>query len=72
MQALPQLTSKIKTMRLSLPHLSSLDVLPSPTDKWSTTTHPIKGEIFGFVNLQFHTKTSIFIKAASFTPRRSL
>jgi hypothetical protein len=28
-----------------------LDVLPSPADKWSTTTHPrIKGEIFGFVN----------------------
>jgi hypothetical protein len=47
---LPQLTSKIKTMPLCLSHPCSLDVLPSPTNKWSATTHPIKGEIFGFVN----------------------
>ena len=25
-------------------------MLPSPTNKWSTTTHLIKGEIFGFIN----------------------
>jgi hypothetical protein len=37
-------------MRLCLSHLSSLDVLPSPTNEWSATTHPIKGEIFGFIN----------------------
>ena len=49
-QTLPQLTSMIKTIRLRLPHPCSLDVLPSPTNKWSATTHPIKGEIFGFVN----------------------
>jgi hypothetical protein len=37
-------------MHLCLPHPCSLDVLPSPTNKWSVTTHPIKGEIFGFIN----------------------
>ena len=50
MQTLPQLTSKIKKMRLRLPHPCIFDVLPSPINKWSATTHPIKGEIFGFVN----------------------
>ncbi len=37
-------------MRLCLPHPSSLDVLPSPTSKWSATTHPLKEEIFGYIN----------------------
>ena len=50
MQTLPQLTSKIKKMRLRLPHPCIFDVLPSPINKWSATTHPINGEIFGFVN----------------------
>ena len=50
MRTLPQLASKIKTMPLRLPHPCSLDVLPSTTDKWSATTHPNKGEIFGSVN----------------------
>jgi hypothetical protein len=49
-QAQPQLLQGIKTMRLCLSRLPNLDVLPSPTNKWSTTTHPIKGEIFGFIN----------------------
>ncbi len=49
-QIQPQLTHGIKTMHLRLPHLCSLDVLPSPTNKWSTATHPIKGKIFGFIN----------------------
>jgi hypothetical protein len=49
-QAQPQLLQGIKTMRLCLPHPSSLDVLLYPPDKWSATTHPIKGEIFGFIN----------------------
>ncbi len=49
-QEQPQLIQGIKTMRLCLPHPSSLDVLPSPTDKWSPTTHPTKGEILGFIN----------------------
>ncbi len=49
-QVQPQLTHGIKTMHLHLPHPCSLDMLPSPTDKWSATTHPIKGKIFGFIN----------------------
>jgi hypothetical protein len=49
-QVQPQLTHGIKTMHLRLPHPCSLDVLPSPTDKWSATTHPIKAKIFGFIN----------------------
>jgi hypothetical protein len=45
-------------------------VLPSPTDKWSATTHPIKGEIFGFINstilyqhLYFHQGCILHTKA---------
>jgi hypothetical protein len=49
-KAQPQLLGKIKKMSLHLPHPNCLDVLPSPTIKWSTTTHPNKGEIFGFIN----------------------
>ncbi len=37
-------------MHLRLSHPCSLDVLPSPPTKWSATTHPIKGKIFGFIN----------------------
>ncbi len=33
-----QAPDKLKTKILHLPHPSSLDVLPSPTDKWSATT----------------------------------
>ena len=33
---------KIKKKKLRLPHPYNLDVLPSPTKKWSVTTHPIK------------------------------
>jgi hypothetical protein len=67
---LPHLTSKIKTMHLHLHHPCSLDVPPSPTDKWSATTHQIKGEIFGFVNytllhqhLNFHQGRVLHTKA---------
>jgi hypothetical protein len=49
-QVQPQLTHGIKTMHLRLPHPCSLDVLPSPNNKLSATTHPIKGKIFGFIN----------------------
>ena len=42
-------TTMIKTMKLCLPHPKSLDVLPSPTNKWSATTHPIKGWTYGFI-----------------------
>lgn len=31
-----------------LPHPCSLQLLPSPTDKWSATTHPIKGRVVGY------------------------
>ncbi len=57
-------------MRLCLSHSCSLDVLPSPTNKWSATTHPINGEIFGFVNytisyrhLYFHQDRVLHTKA---------
>jgi hypothetical protein len=44
-----QAPDKLKTKILHLPHPSSLDVLPSPTDKWSTTTHPIKACVVGYL-----------------------
>jgi hypothetical protein len=69
MQVQPQLTHGIKTMHLRLPHPCSLDVLPSPTNKWSATTHPIKGKIFGFINSTVSYQHFISIKAVSFTLR---
>ena len=55
-----QLTAKLKTMKLHLPHPNSLDVLPSPTDKWSATTHPIKGFSFGFLGYHIFYKHFYF------------
>ena len=40
--------NKISKTTVHLPHPCSLQVLPSPTDKWSATTHPIKGRIVGY------------------------
>ncbi len=59
-KAQSQFTQGIKTMCLHLPHPCSLNVLPSPTNKWSVTTHPIKGEIFGFINSTISYKHSYF------------
>jgi hypothetical protein len=51
-------TKQLKTMKPHLPHLCSLDVLPSPTNKWGTTTHPVK---IGFlVTLATTYPTSIY------------
>jgi hypothetical protein len=36
-------TTTIKTMKPPLPHPCSIEVLPSPANKWSATTHPING-----------------------------
>ncbi len=36
----------LKTMKLCRPHPCSLDVLPSPTNKWSMTTHPVIGRAY--------------------------
>jgi hypothetical protein len=55
-----QLVAKLKTMKLRLPHPSSLDVLPSPTNKWSATTHPIKGLSFGFLGYHIFYKHFYF------------
>jgi hypothetical protein len=72
MQAQPQLTQGIKTMHLRLPHPCSLEVLPSPTDKWSAATHPIKGEICGFINStisyqHFHYHQGCILHTKAFT-----
>jgi hypothetical protein len=48
-QLQPQFLERIKMMPLRLPHTTSLDMLPSPTNKWSATTYPIIGEIFGII-----------------------
>ncbi len=44
-------TTKLKTKK-NLPYLLhplSLNVLPSLTNKWSATTHPIKGYVLGYL-----------------------
>jgi hypothetical protein len=50
-QKLTGATTKLKTKK-NLPrllHPLSLNVLPSPTNKWSATTHPIKGYVLGYL-----------------------
>ena len=59
-------TTTIKTMKLCLPHPKSLDILLSPTNKWSATTHPIKGWTYGFFG--YH----IFYKHFYFNDNRAL
>ncbi len=39
----------LKTMKLCLTHPWSFHVLPSPTNKWSATTHPAIGWAFGYL-----------------------
>ena len=51
-------TSKKQTKRL--PHPCSLDVLPSPTDKWSATTHPIKALVVGYLGYHISYKHFFF------------
>jgi hypothetical protein len=50
---LPSTTVKLKTKKsLSrLPHPLSLNVLPSLTNKWSATSHPVKGFVIGYKKL---------------------
>ena len=60
---MPQLSTKpprSKMMKLCLPHPKSLDVLPSPTNKWSATTHPIKGWTYGFFGYHIFYKHFYF------------
>ncbi len=63
-------TTTIKTMKLCLPHPKILDVLPSPTNKWSATIHPIKGWMYGFFgyhifykHFYFHDSRVLHMKA---------
>jgi hypothetical protein len=57
-------------MKLHLPHQCSLDVLPSPTKKWSATTHPTKSWAFGYLghhifykHFYFHQGCVLHMKA---------
>ena len=42
--------TKLKTKKTlpCLPHPLSLNVLPSPVNKWSATSHPIRGLVMGY------------------------
>ena len=51
---------KIKKKKLHLPHPCSLDVLPSPTDKWSATTHPINAWVIGYLGYHISYKHFFF------------
>ena len=53
-------TGKIKKQKFRLPHPCSLDVLPSPTDKWSATTHPIKAWVAGYYSYHISYKHFFF------------
>ena len=53
-------TTEIKKKKLRLPHPCSLDVLPSPTDKWSATTHPIKAWVVGYYGYHISYKHFFF------------
>jgi hypothetical protein len=43
-------------MKLHLPNPCSLDGLPSPTNKWSASTHPIKGWVVGYLGYHISYK----------------
>jgi len=54
-------TTKIKKKKkLRLPHPCSLNVLPSPTNKWSATTHPIKAWLVGYYDYHISYKHFFF------------
>jgi hypothetical protein len=55
-----QAPDKLKTKILCLPHSSSLDVLSSPTNKWSATTHPIKAWVVGYLGYHISYKHFYF------------
>ena len=55
---LPADNNKLKKFRL--PHPCSLDVLSSPTNKWSASTHPVKGWSFGFLGHHIYYKHFYF------------
>ena len=57
---LPADNNKLNTKKLRLPHPCSLDVLPSPTNKWSATTHSVKGWSFGFLGYHIFYKHFYF------------
>jgi hypothetical protein len=42
--------TQLPTSRLILHHPCSLNALPSPTNKWSETSHPIKDAVLGYHN----------------------
>ena len=50
---LPSTATKPKPKKAlpQLHHPLSLNVLPSPINKWSTTSHPIKGLVMGYKGL---------------------
>lgn len=52
--------SKPKMMTLHLPHPCSLNILPSPTNKWSAITHPVKGCLFGYLSYHIFYKPFFF------------
>jgi hypothetical protein len=61
--AIKKAATKTKTSKKQmkrLPHLCSLDVLPSPTDEWSTTTHPIKALVVGYLGYHISYKHFFF------------
>jgi hypothetical protein len=55
-----QTSTKLKTKKLQFPHPQSIDVLPSPTNKWSATTHPIKSWVFGYLGYYISYKHFYF------------
>jgi len=50
---LPSVAVKLKTKKTlpRLPHPLSINVLPSPINKWSTTSHPTQGFVMGYKRL---------------------
>jgi hypothetical protein len=53
-------TKMSKKQMRRLPHPCSLDVLPSPTNKWSATTHPIKALVVGYLGYHISYKHFFF------------
>jgi hypothetical protein len=65
----PIKTKKIRLLQLpKLPHPCSLDVLPSPRDKWSAMTHPFELPSWDSRACPFHMHTSTSIMVVCSLP----
>ena len=70
----PSTATELKTKKPlpGLPHPLSLNILPSPTNKWSGTSQPIKGFVMGYKGLTISYQHFYFHVMTEFSKQRFL